>query len=102
MVEVTLGVVTDLKYNRAQPAAAETDRAKLFWIVAPPVNQKGLIENLLRIFKANAMLPFDFPALLWVEFQTHTVYNPYTMPYRRIGTPSSTTSRNRTRANGWA
>ncbi len=73
MVVFAVCVVTDLKDDRAQTAAAETDRAELLGIVASPINQIGLIEELPRFLKADAVLPLDVPALLWVKFQPHTL-----------------------------
>src|SRR5277367_4184354 len=73
MVVFAVRIVTDLKDDRAQPPTAEADRAELLRIVAPPVNQICLVEDLLRVFKADAVLPLDLPALPWIEFQPHTV-----------------------------
>ena len=73
MVVLAIRIVTDLKDDRAQTAAAETDRAELLRVAASSVDQISLIEYLLRVFKAEAMLPLDVPAFLCIEFQAHTI-----------------------------
>ena len=77
MVVFALGVMPDPEDDRAESAAAPSDRAKLLRVVTLPVNQVHLVEDLLRLFQADAVLSFDFPAFLRVEVEAHCLYNCY-------------------------
>jgi hypothetical protein len=67
MVVFALGVIPDLEYDRTQHTTAPTDRTELFRIVVLLVHQVSLIKDLLRLFKANAVLSFDVTALPAIE-----------------------------------
>jgi hypothetical protein len=75
----TFRILSDLKDDGTQAAAAPSNCAMLFRVIAFLVNQVRLIEDLLRLFQADAMLPFDFFALFPIEVESHgRVYNCYT------------------------
>jgi hypothetical protein len=64
-----LGVIPDLEDDGIEPAAAPSDGAKLFRIVALLVNHAHLVEDLPRLSQADAMFPFDLPAFLPLEVE---------------------------------
>jgi hypothetical protein len=74
MVVFPLGVTPDLEDDRAKVAATPPDCTKLFRIVIPLVNQVNLVEDLLRLFQADAMFSFDVPALLQYPLEAATAF----------------------------
>ena len=56
VVVFALGVAPDLKDHRTDATTAPPDCTKLFWSITPLVDDVHLIEYLLRLFRADAML----------------------------------------------
>ena len=71
MVVLTRSVVPDLEDHGTKASTAPADRVKLLRIVALPVNQVGLVEDLTRLPQADAVLLLYGTALRAVEFQAH-------------------------------
>jgi hypothetical protein len=66
MAVFALGVFPHFENNGTQNTTAPTDCTELFRIVVLLVYQVSLIEDLLRLFEADAVLSFDvtaFPAV---------------------------------------
>ncbi len=76
MVVFAVRAVTDLKDDRAQTAAAETDREEPLRIVASPGNQICLIEDLpasSRLTPCRLLFGSN-------SRRTRSIYNSYAMP----------------------
>jgi hypothetical protein len=70
MVVLSFSIAPYLENHRAETVNTPSDGTKLFWIVTLPVHHVYLVKNLLHIFKTDAVLPLDLPALLPIEFKT--------------------------------
>src|SRR5450631_2775666 len=71
VIVFALGVMADLKNHGTEATAAPTDCAKLPRIVALLIDEVYLIEYVPYLFQADAVFPFDVPALLSIEFKPH-------------------------------
>lgn len=63
MVIFPFGIVPDLEDHGTQAPAAPPDRAELLGVLVLLVNQISLIENLLSLFEADAVLPLNLQVL---------------------------------------
>jgi len=61
----------DLEDHRTKAPATPTDGTELFRIVVPLVDQVRLVEDLLRLLQADAVLTLDGPALRFIEDEAH-------------------------------
>lgn len=61
----------DLENHGTEASKTPSDCTKLFRIVALLVDEVHLIENVLRILQADAVLSLDVAALLPVELESY-------------------------------
>ena len=60
----TFIVMPDLEYHRTQTPTRPTNCTELFRVVVLLVHQVGLIKDLLRLLKADAVFSFHITAFL--------------------------------------
>ncbi len=59
MVILAFGVVSNLEDDGTEPAAAPSNSSKLFRVVILLIDQINLIEDFMRLFEVDAVVPFD-------------------------------------------